>query len=132
MLRSEARLLPAVQTNGDASAKETFSDAKHGLSGENLALLRKSEGKISSKITKLFHMLTGCLPLPQNLIIFFLGITTNDTHNQTYSWRTKIFLWTSDLATSDHPPPPAQFHNQIFSRKTFCGLQIRLLESLHP
>ena len=32
MLHSEAQVLPVVQTNGDASAKETFSDAKHGLS----------------------------------------------------------------------------------------------------
>ena len=73
MLHSEARLLPAVQTNGDASAKETFSDAKHGLSGEHLALLRKSGGKISSKITKLFHMLTGCLPPPSELNNFFVN-----------------------------------------------------------
>ena len=63
----KVQVLPAVQTNEDASlipVKETFSNAKHGLSGENLALLRKSGGKISSKIAKLFHMLMNGPKIP--------------------------------------------------------------------
>ena len=64
MLHSEAQVWPAVQTNGDASAKETFFDAKHGLSGKNLALLRKSGGRGEVGLVKNHQIITHAHLLP--------------------------------------------------------------------